>query len=197
MSIFVTSDTHFNHKRILELSERPFKDIDHHDISLVNNWNSVVEPDDTVIHLGDVALGPWPVGLDCVNLLNGYKILVPGNHDRIASFEKDARRERFMPDYESVFDKILDEVAAITIQGVGFLVSHYPYTGDSHDGDRFTDIRAVDMGIPLIHGHNHVGAGHHISFTPRGTLQIAVGVDAHNYTPVHEDKIIQWYKENR
>ncbi len=53
--IFLTSDTHFGHGRILELSHRPFDSIEQHDDEIVRRWNEVVGPKDTVIHLGDVA----------------------------------------------------------------------------------------------------------------------------------------------
>lgn len=47
--------------------------------ALINNWNSVVTSSDTVYVLGDVALKrtSWVF----LNLLNGRKILISGNHD--------------------------------------------------------------------------------------------------------------------
>lgn len=79
---WVISDTHFGHKNILnfEAEKRPFKTIEEHNQSLVEKWNSVVKPNDLVIHLGDVA---W--GLKDLQLLgqcNGRKKLVKGNHDK-------------------------------------------------------------------------------------------------------------------
>lgn len=54
---FFTSDTHFGHANIINLCNRPFKDVNHMNNMLVENWNSVVSDDDTVFHLGDFALG--------------------------------------------------------------------------------------------------------------------------------------------
>ena len=54
---FFTSDTHFGHANIINLCNRPFKDVNHMNDMLVENWNSVVSDDDTVFHLGDFALG--------------------------------------------------------------------------------------------------------------------------------------------
>lgn len=79
--IWVISDTHFGHKRILEFEKefRPYQTIQDHDWDLVQRWNSVVRPQDTVWHLGDVWFGKdghWPLA-EC----NGLKKLVLGNHD--------------------------------------------------------------------------------------------------------------------
>lgn len=80
--VFVISDTHFGHKKILEFEAdaRPFATITEHDESLVERWNAVVRPKDTVWHLGDVLFGrgAFPI----LGLLNGVKKLVMGNHDR-------------------------------------------------------------------------------------------------------------------
>lgn len=194
MTTWFTSDTHFSHSRILVLGDgRPYKDISMHNEMLIKNWNDRVAPEDTVFHLGDVALGPWPDGLDCVKRLNGQKVLVPGNHDRISSIEKPARRERYLDDYESAFRYIAPEVMPFILDGHEVLLSHYPYDGDSGDKkDRYADLRAVDNGLPLIHGHNHCGPSERESVSLRGTPQFAVGVDANDFAPVHESVILEW-----
>jgi calcineurin-like phosphoesterase family protein len=79
--IFVISDTHFGHKKILEFEAvaRPFATIEEHDRALVERWNTVVKPKDTVWHLGDVFFGKD--GHKPLAYLNGIKKLVLGNHD--------------------------------------------------------------------------------------------------------------------
>jgi calcineurin-like phosphoesterase family protein len=47
------------------------------DDKLVENWNSIVKPDDRIIHLGDVCFNSEYV----LPLLNGKKHLIKGNHD--------------------------------------------------------------------------------------------------------------------
>ena len=54
---FITSDLHFGHKNILEYDKRPFSSIEEHDESLIENWNSLVRPQDLVYCLGDITLG--------------------------------------------------------------------------------------------------------------------------------------------
>ena len=54
--IFFTSDTHFNHKAIISYCSRPFESVEEMNDRLIDNWNQVVKPNDTVYHLGDFAL---------------------------------------------------------------------------------------------------------------------------------------------
>lgn len=79
--VFVTSDTHFGHKNIIKFEpvHRPFASIEEHDRALVERWNAVVNPKDTVWHLGDVFFGTN--GHHVLAALHGYKKLVLGNHD--------------------------------------------------------------------------------------------------------------------
>ena len=190
MTQFFTSDTHFNHARIIELSDRPFYSVEEHDMAIVHNWNMMVTEFDRVYHLGDVALGPWPVGLNRVKALRGTKYLVPGNHDRISSVEKVARRERFMPDYKEVFDFIMPEQTMISIQGIEFRLCHYPPAEiPDHEGqDRFSRLRPWDDGTNILHGHTH--QSHKAVRLTSGAWAINVGVDAWDYKPVHEDQIL-------
>lgn len=83
-NLFFISDTHFHHKNILTFKNdddshvRDFKSVEEMDEILVQNWNSVVRPQDKVYHLGDFSLGKNP---SIAGRLNGHKRLVRGNHD--------------------------------------------------------------------------------------------------------------------
>jgi calcineurin-like phosphoesterase family protein len=195
MTRFFTSDTHFGHKNIIKYSNRPFNDVQHMNEMLIKNWNDTVAPDDLVFHLGDVALGPWEDWDRVLTRLNGYKVLVVGNHDRIFKGEKPRMQERFADTYHQWFDEIHDNITGLMID-LGFHVnlSHFPYDGDSHDGDRFTEHRLEDRGTVLIHGHTHAeynskGLDARVSYSKANTLQIHVGQDAWNYRPVSEDEV--------
>lgn len=78
--LFVIGDTHFLHKNIVKYTGRD----ERFNTLLIKNWNSVVGPEDMVIHLGDLSAG---VGdrrellYKIVNALNGNRILIRGNHD--------------------------------------------------------------------------------------------------------------------
>jgi calcineurin-like phosphoesterase family protein len=78
MSIFFTSDTHFNHKRILEICRPMFPTIEDMNEEIVSRWNEVVARGDTVYHLGDFG---WKDSEPIVRRLHGQKILILGSHD--------------------------------------------------------------------------------------------------------------------
>lgn len=185
---FFTSDTHFGHARIIELCNRPFASVHEMNEAIIDNWNHVVGEDDTVFHLGDVALGPWVEWDSILTRLNGYKVLVVGNHERIFKGEKQKQIDRFMPEYQKWFDEIHGNLPFTLTDGTRVNLSHFPYDGDSHDGDRFVEARVVDLGTTLLHGHTHLNQI--VSRSERGTLQVHVGQDAWHYTPVSEEQII-------
>ena len=80
--IYVISDTHFNHKNIIEYCNRPFKTVEEMNEVLIKNWNDVVSQEDTIICLGDFVLGTKENIIEIGTKLNGHKILILGNHDR-------------------------------------------------------------------------------------------------------------------
>ena len=51
--VFFTSDTHFYHGNIIRFCNRPFKDVDMMNETIISNWNNTVGQDDIVFHLGD------------------------------------------------------------------------------------------------------------------------------------------------
>ncbi|WP_349885564.1 metallophosphoesterase [Microbacterium sp. WHRI 7836] len=187
---YVTSDTHFGHARISELAGRPFGAVEEMDAELIALWNAAVGPDDVVLHLGDLALGPIEQSLALTARLNGRRFLVPGNHDRVSPATQSKRSiERFRPLYEAAGWTVLPEVIEGTRHGYRLLASHYPYAGDSQDADRHTAHRpGWDDGVPLLHGHTHArdhGANGH---------QFHVGVDAHGYAPIPFTVIDEWIR---
>ena len=76
--IFILSDSHFFHKRVCEFSNRPKNFAE----KLKKNWQQLVKPKDTVIHLGDVIFGNKEQLTDILKDLPGQKILIRGNHDK-------------------------------------------------------------------------------------------------------------------
>lgn len=83
MEWWFTSDQHFDHVNIIEYCNRPFADVEEMNQALIDNWNSVVSPADTVVVLGDVGLfsDPELVRYKFLRHLKGNKIFVKGNHD--------------------------------------------------------------------------------------------------------------------
>ena len=68
--VFFTSDTHFYHGNIIRFCNRPFKDVEMMNETIISNWNNTVGQDDIVFHLGDFCLGgsaEWTKILDRLN----------------------------------------------------------------------------------------------------------------------------------
>ena len=84
--VWVTADLHFGHERMLEVTERPWRNSDKHDNALIRNACELVGKDDLFIVNGDLTM----MGSDRMNYvekivrrLPGRKVLVFGNHDRL------------------------------------------------------------------------------------------------------------------
>ena len=81
-----SSDHHFWHKNVIKFTypsgkdRTQFEDIVEHNEHLITQHNSVVQPNDKVYLLGDIA---WnSKAIECIKRMNGRKILVMGNHDK-------------------------------------------------------------------------------------------------------------------
>lgn len=83
MEYFI-ADTHFGDKSIIQIENRPFKDVDEMDECLIANWNTTINPGDTVFVLGDF-IGSSQLSFDRIQYLleelQGRKIFIYGNHD--------------------------------------------------------------------------------------------------------------------
>ena len=94
--IFITSDTHYGHKNLVRgvtnwrtqdgkipiESTRDFETIDMMNQQLVDNINTLVGQDDTLIMLGDVSFGGFDnIGLFLDRLVCKNVHLILGNHD--------------------------------------------------------------------------------------------------------------------
>lgn len=81
--VFVSSDHHLFHSNIIKYCNRPFRGVDEMHLFMIEEWNSVIKPEDIVIHLGDYMCGgTFEQIKEITEQLNGYKILIMGNHDR-------------------------------------------------------------------------------------------------------------------
>lgn len=179
MATWFTADLHLGHKRIIELCDRPFSDVDEMNAEIIKRWNMVVERGDTVYVLGDVAMGTIAESLPLVSQLEGDKILVPGNHDRCWTGNERVRVID-IDRYLEVGFTIIE--GPLRLEPENWLMSHFPYAGDSQEEDRYVDHRPEDRGDWLIHGHVHN------EWLVNGR-QINVGVDVWDYYPVSRAQI--------
>lgn len=182
MAQWLTADLHLGHANIIGYCHRPFDGVREMDEHLLARWNELVGDGDAVWVLGDVALGPIEASLALVGRLAGRKHLVTGNHDRCWTgngAQATAWRDRYLT---AGFAEVHQGTIDLEVAGHRVRAGHFPYEGDSHDGDRFTGHRPVDDGGWLLHGHVHD------RWRQRDRM-VNVGVDAWAYRPVHEEEV--------
>lgn len=190
---FFTADPHLGHARINELAKRPFKSVEEMNETIISRWNAVVDPEDDVWILGDLALGPIESSLQVVTGLNGTKVLVPGNHDRVHPMMLDKSKPsnvtkfaRMVALYESVGLKIVPPTGTLRIADRWVTLSHFPPHGDSQiQGERFPEWRpSVEAATWVLHGHVHG------EWLQKGRW-INVGMDPWGFVPVSEEQIVE------
>lgn len=109
------SDLHFGHANILKFDNRPFRNTEEMETSLIENWNNTVSAGDTTYILGDFCWGKEPKWKRIVPLLNGNKVLIRGNHD--------------LKEMSSSLKKMFQDVKEykeITDGGRHVIMCHYP-----------------------------------------------------------------------
>lgn len=119
MKTYVTSDLHFGHSNIMKFcpeNRGHYEDAEHMNESMVQEWNSIVEPGDTVYILGDVAFMQATKAAHLLKRLNGNKILVRGNHDN-----KTLKDPQFCGCFESIHDYL-----EVRYDGTMIVMFHYP-----------------------------------------------------------------------
>lgn len=193
--IWFTSDLHLGHENIIKYCNRPFVRIGRMETAFVDNFNDVVKPGDTTYFLGDIVMGNKQINLKVIKKLNGYKILIAGNHDNVFD-GLSAKAQKNMAMYREYFDEIHDtlHIDGGDIWPGKIVLNHFPnknaFINDSSDERRFLNHRLEDDGKSLyFHGHVHCQA------RVTGDRSIHVGVDAWNYKPVSLDEIRNLIKE--
>lgn len=193
--VFFTSDTHFNHEKMLRGvgweggCQRPFRSVEDMNDALVSNWNNWVGVDDTVYHLGDFCMGKRDAIPEILPRLQGRIVLVAGNHD----YKRDDKY--FFEAGHSVERKGLDIELEASGRSWAIHMRHQPYN--------LTPGEHVDF---CLCGHVHERwrtqfAGAAVEEYRRGdrvknpaftakTDICNVGVDQWNYAPVTIEEIL-------
>lgn len=79
---FFTADEHYDHAKILEYCDRPFKDVEEMNEALIAKHNLVVNPRDITVHAGD--FGWFKKKADAqkiIKRLHGNHIFIKGDID--------------------------------------------------------------------------------------------------------------------
>lgn len=122
VNVLITSDLHFGHKKILEFAPktRPFASIDEMDEALIKEWNEKVGEYDYIIILGDFSFYGEQKTKEILARLNGKKIFVLGNHDKVLRFHLSAQ------DLQTFNIVGMYDYLEITVDGHVVCLSHYP-----------------------------------------------------------------------
>lgn len=191
--VYFISDEHYGHANIIKYCSRPFSSIDEMNWALVNNFNSVVNPDDLTYHLGDFSLHEKYVK-KLLPSLNGKHILIAGNHDIVHSCHKKkaiAAKQRYLEyGFLEIHERLIIDVPEL---GGEVLLTHMPKSGTTSDV-RYEQYRPNDWldSKLLLHGHIHNNGLYDAKKN-----QLNVGVDVWNFHPASLDAVINFIKNNR
>jgi len=163
-----TADNHWDHARILQLCNRPFKDLKEMQDIIVGNWNSKVTDYDDVYILGDFCFGASTFAEYALKL-NGIKHFIRGNHDDEA-YKKVQNMNLPKCYFHGDIHKVKDN-------GYRLVLCHYP----------IYEWEGLYKGAIHIHGHTHSNIGR--SFK---TNAYDVGVDLWNFVPVTLEEILNF-----
>lgn len=162
MTIFFTSDMHLGHKNIIEYSKRPFSSVDEMDASIIEHYNSVVKPGDTVYDLGDFSFRNPKIYLDQLNV---QPIRIKGSHDH--DLKDDAPRMLVL----SLKDLVV--LSEQLVYAMSITLCHY----------------AMRSWEQSHYGTWHLFGHHHGMLPPYG-LSFDVGVDCWNFYPVSLEDVM-------
>lgn len=170
-NIWFSSDTHYFHSNIIKYCKRPFSSALEMNNKLIENWNSVIKPNDTVYHLGDVGFCSESHLMNILDQLNGNKVLILGNHDKMIKKSKGLKL-KFTEIYDYYELKVKDDNVPGGIQLI--ILCHFPLLSWNQ----------MRRGSFMLHGHTH------------GTIKypfiakiLDVGVDNLNYFPISYENV--------
>jgi len=162
MTIFFTSDYHFDHKNIIRYCKRPFKSISEMNEEIIKRHNEKVSNEDIVYNLGDFAFCDANKASNFARQLNGTIYLLKGNHDK--------RRNKPISHNIKHLDHYYElKVDDGTKRGQLIVLCHYAFRvwNKSH------------RGAYHLYGHSHGSLS-----DDKNALSFDVGVDCHNFYPV-------------
>lgn len=172
--IYFTSDHHWGHEAIIHMSKRPFDNVHQMNKYMIDQWNSIVNPDDEVYHLGDLMYKMNPITFknSVLNNLNGKIYLIKGNHDK-----------RYLHRFEDRFEWIKDtEYLKYTYNDkkYDFVLFHYPIF--SWNG--------IWRGSIHLHGHTHKNTDDLYFKSPISERLLNVNCEFFDYKPISIIQVI-------
>lgn len=172
--IYFTSDCHFSHDKDFLWRPRGFKNQWEMNEKIIENWNSVIQPDDDVYILGDIVLSDTDSGIAALKQLKGKIHIIRGNHD------SDARIALYK-ECRNVVE--VCDAKWLKIGKQSFFLSHYPCLTDNHD-----DGKPLNRRIISLCGHTHCKNKYK---DMNNGLIYHVELDAHNCKPISVEEIME------
>lgn len=166
-NVWFSADTHFNHFKIIEYTNRPFKTVEEMNETIIANWNSRVKPEDTVILNGDFCFKNDGTikAIDWEKRLNGKIVFIKGNHDNNNSCSA------------------IIENMVIKYGGKQLFIVHDPANCNLN----------YDINL-TAHVHEKWKVKEAKSF-PKKSILINIGVDVWNFMPVTINQILAEYSK--
>ena len=150
---FYTSDLHFFHKNIVNITNRGLvSSIEDHTEWLISIWNQQVKSNDTVYVLGDVSFAGYNTTAAILKKLNGTVIVIKGNHDDKRDLERLVEN--------NIIDSWFD-YKEIKLKETKVCMMHFPIACWNQQG----------RGSIHLHGHSHG------SYNGEGKI-LDVGIDS-------------------
>ena len=126
-------------------SFRNYESVDEMNEKLIEIWNSVVTPEDTVYNLGDLSMAANTKKIiEVAKRLNGKHFLILGNHDHSIKKDKEKLIAMTKDDDNKMFEDIRD-YKLLTFPGIQIVLSHYPMAAWENQQN----------GSIMLHGHLH------------------------------------------
>ena len=170
--LYFTSDLHFYHDNIIQLTSRPYQDVNEMNERLIANWNKKIRPKDEVYILGDVTMKSYVYAQEALKQLHGRKYLIRGNHDRFVQ----------QKEFDQSLFSWVKEYAELKYEGYQFILFHYP----------IAEWNGFYHGAIHLRGHQHNPAQVNVHNRDNGFRRYDVGVDANHQMPVSIVDIINF-----
>lgn len=167
MNVWLTADSHFSHGNIITYENRPYASVKEMDKHLIEVWNTYVKPHDVIFHLGDLFFGNRDRQFEIARRLNGRKILILGNHDKLS--KKRYMDLGFMPHSSYIYED--------------FLLTHHPQPE--------TPLRVLIENTHIkgnVHGHIHSRK------MDNQSIYCCVSIE-HGYKPFNIDDIREHFRK--
>lgn len=174
-NVYVIGDLHIGELSLIKKARPWFNSVEEENEYIIKRWNKVIKSDtDVIFVIGDIGRDVEMIR-DVFSRLNGYKIMISGNHD--------TKPKVF---YEEIFDEVYWHPVYLTDR---LLLSHIP--------------RMIEDGNINVHGHTHwieVDDGKHfnvsaefVNFIPQPITRFEKILTKRQKEEIHF--MCEWYKD--